>query len=72
MRRMAIAVGALLAAAHVALAAGPAIVAGQAAPVTFNEQIAPIVFANCSSCHRPGGSAPFPLLTYADVRSGRH
>ena len=35
---------------------------------TFNKDIAPIVFANCASCHRPGGAAPFSLLTYADVR----
>ena len=37
------------------------------APVTFNKDIAPIVFANCASCHRSGGAAPFPLLTYADA-----
>src|SRR5688572_15116686 len=37
------------------------------APVTFNKDIAPIVFANCASCHRPGGVAPFSLLTYAEA-----
>lgn len=36
-------------------------------PVTFNKDIAPIVFANCASCHRPGGVGPFSLLTYADA-----
>ena len=36
--------------------------------VTFNRDVAPIVFANCSSCHRPGEAAPFSLLTYEDVR----
>lgn len=40
---------------------------GAAGPVTFNKDVAPIVFANCASCHRPGGDAPFSLLTYADV-----
>ncbi len=35
--------------------------------VTFNKDIAPIVFASCASCHRPGGVAPFSLLTYAEV-----
>lgn len=40
---------------------------GAAAPVTFNKDVAPIVFANCASCHRPGGDAPFSLLTYADA-----
>jgi Tfp pilus assembly protein PilF len=37
------------------------------APPTFNRDIAPIVFANCAICHRPGQVAPFSLLTYADV-----
>jgi tetratricopeptide (TPR) repeat protein/mono/diheme cytochrome c family protein len=37
------------------------------AAVTFNKDIAPILFANCVSCHRPGEVAPFSLLTYADL-----
>ena len=37
--------------------------------VTFNKDIAPIVFANCSACHRPGEVGPFSLLTYQDVRA---
>jgi len=36
--------------------------------VTFSKDIAPIVFNHCATCHRPGQSAPFPLLTYADVK----
>ncbi|PYI83132.1 MAG: hypothetical protein DME26_15680 [Verrucomicrobia bacterium] len=36
-------------------------------PVTFNRQIAPIIYRNCSSCHRPGEAAPFALLSYQDV-----
>jgi mono/diheme cytochrome c family protein len=36
--------------------------------VTFNRDIAPIVFHNCSTCHRPGESGPFSLLTYSDVK----
>jgi Flp pilus assembly protein TadD len=35
--------------------------------VTFTKDIAPILFANCVSCHRPGEVAPFSLLTYADL-----
>ena len=42
--------------------------AEQAAHVTFNRQIAPIIFQNCTPCHRPGESAPFSLLGYADVK----
>jgi hypothetical protein len=37
--------------------------------VTFNRDVAPVVYRSCSSCHRPGESAPFSLLTYADVKS---
>jgi tetratricopeptide (TPR) repeat protein len=36
--------------------------------ITFAKDIAPIVFSQCASCHRPLGSAPFSLLTYSDVR----
>jgi len=36
---------------------------------TFTKDIAPLVFRHCASCHRPGGSAPFPLVTYADLRT---
>src|SRR5262245_26875618 len=39
-----------------------------AEPVTFNKHIAPLVFQYCSPCHQPLGGAPFPLLTYEDVR----
>jgi Tfp pilus assembly protein PilF/mono/diheme cytochrome c family protein len=37
--------------------------------ITFTRDIAPIVFENCSVCHRPGEAAPFPLLTYQDAKS---
>ena len=39
------------------------------AQVTFNRDIAPIVFRNCAQCHHPGEAGPFPLLTYADVKT---
>jgi mono/diheme cytochrome c family protein len=38
-----------------------------AATVTFNEQIASIIYANCAGCHRAGESAPFALTSYKDV-----
>jgi tetratricopeptide (TPR) repeat protein len=41
---------------------------GQSQPVTFSRDIAPIVYSNCSPCHKPGESGPFSLLTYDDVK----
>ena len=37
-------------------------------PVTFSRDVAPILFTRCASCHQPGGSAPFSLLTYASAK----
>ena len=42
--------------------------AGAAKQVTFNRDLAPILFRFCAPCHRPGESAPFSLLTYADAK----
>jgi tetratricopeptide (TPR) repeat protein/mono/diheme cytochrome c family protein len=39
------------------------------APITFNRDIAPMMFHYCATCHRPGESGPFPLLTYKDAKS---
>ena len=36
--------------------------------VSYHQQIAPILAKYCASCHRPGQSGPFPLLTYEDAR----
>lgn len=36
--------------------------------LTFSKHIAPIIYANCAGCHRQGQSAPFELLSYADVK----
>ncbi len=39
-----------------------------AAPVvTFARDIAPLVHANCTPCHRPGSAGPFSLISYQDV-----
>lgn len=35
---------------------------------TFNKDIAPILYANCTSCHRPGEIGPMSLLTFKDAR----
>jgi Flp pilus assembly protein TadD/mono/diheme cytochrome c family protein len=56
---------------------GPVLAAPQAAQdasntnsqITFNKDIAPVFFQYCSTCHRPGESGPFPLLSYKDAKS---
>lgn len=41
--------------------------AAPAAPVTFNQHVAPVLHAHCAQCHRPGGAGPFSLITFADA-----
>ncbi len=36
--------------------------------ITFSEHIAPIIFNNCTGCHRPGEAAPFKLMSFRDVQ----
>lgn len=35
---------------------------------TFDKEVAPIIYKNCATCHRPGELAPMSLLTYQDAR----
>ncbi|MFP6573013.1 MAG: cytochrome c, partial [Vicinamibacterales bacterium] len=35
--------------------------------VTFTRDIAPIIYSQCTPCHRSGGSGPFSLISYEDV-----
>jgi hypothetical protein len=35
---------------------------------TFSKDVAPILYKNCASCHRPGDIAPMPLLSYEQAR----
>ena len=37
------------------------------AKVTYARDVAPLLFAHCAECHRPGEVAPFSLLTYQDA-----
>jgi hypothetical protein len=41
--------------------------ASSAAP-TFSADVAPIMYAKCVACHRPGEVAPMSLITFKDVR----
>jgi hypothetical protein len=52
-----------------AVAGGASVTARQAPPTpTYTKDVAPILFKNCTSCHRPGEIAPMSLMTYDDVR----
>jgi hypothetical protein len=67
-----------LALAITLVATGTALVAAGGAPQstgaaggrtpTFSKDVAPIVFAKCASCHRPGEVAPMSLTTFREVR----
>src|SRR5437899_10834789 len=35
---------------------------------TFSREVAPILYQNCTNCHRPGEIAPMSLLSYKDAR----
>ena len=52
---------------------GTAWLAGQtpaatAAEPTFSKDVAPILYKNCASCHRPGEIGPMSLLSYEEAR----
>jgi tetratricopeptide (TPR) repeat protein len=34
----------------------------------FTRDVAPIIYRQCTGCHRPQGAGPFDLLTYEDAR----
>jgi hypothetical protein len=46
--------------------AGPA--SAQSPAPTYSKDVAPILYKNCTNCHRPGEIAPMSLLTFADSR----
>ena len=42
--------------------------AGTSAAPTYSRDVAPILYHNCTSCHRPGEIGPMSLLSYQDAR----
>ena len=57
-----------LAAVASAQSAAPAAPAVPPVAPTFAKDVAPIMFAKCANCHRPGEVAPMSLLSYSDAR----
>ncbi len=61
----------VVALAIVAASAAPAIAqqaGGNATPVTFARDVAPILQKNCQQCHQPGAIGPMSLTTFEEVR----
>lgn len=54
--------------AFVALTAGVDAADSAKTTPTFNKDVAPIFYKNCTACHRPGEIAPMSLVTYKEVR----
>jgi hypothetical protein len=52
----------------IAAALFPTTVPAQTPKPTFGKDIAPIVYAKCAMCHRPGEVEPMSLMTYDEVR----
>lgn len=44
---------------------------GNAQNITWAQDIAPLLYANCTNCHHDGGLAPFALINYSDAYSHR-
>jgi hypothetical protein len=52
----------------VAVSRQPKPLAAHGAEPTFAEDVAPILYKNCTTCHRPGGLGPFSLLDYDSAK----
>ena len=46
----------------------PAIDPESLGPVTYNDQVAPILHERCETCHQPGQVGPFAMLDYGDAK----
>jgi hypothetical protein len=53
----------------VVLARQPKSLAARNADPTFAEDVAPILYKNCTTCHHPGGLGPFSLLDYEGAKA---
>ncbi|HEX3868558.1 MAG TPA: hypothetical protein VHV78_17475, partial [Gemmatimonadaceae bacterium] len=67
--RIAQAVGLTLIAVAVVVARRPASLAARGTDPTFADDVAPILYKNCTVCHHPGGIGPFSLIDYDSARA---
>jgi mono/diheme cytochrome c family protein len=52
---------------RISFSASPKVIA-PASPITYEQNVKPILARNCVTCHQPGEVAPFSLQTYAEAR----
>ena len=62
-------VGISIALIGVVVARQPGPLSARGAEPTFAEDVAPILYKNCTSCHHPGGLGPFSLLDYDSAKA---
>jgi Copper type II ascorbate-dependent monooxygenase, C-terminal domain len=53
----------------VVFARAPRTLAARAAEPTFAEDVAPILYKNCTTCHHQGGMGPFSLIEYDSAKA---
>jgi hypothetical protein len=53
----------------VVVARQPKPLSARGADPTFAEDVAPILYKNCTTCHHPGGLGPFSLLEYEGAKA---
>jgi hypothetical protein len=68
MKFVVVAAGVALWVGGYAFTAGHAQSPSQASAPTFSKDVAPILYKNCTGCHRAGEIGPMPLITYQDAR----
>ncbi|HKF54099.1 MAG TPA: cytochrome c [Blastocatellia bacterium] len=68
MRKVVARAGVILAVLSISIVGGLSASGPADARVTFNREVAPILYSHCVECHRKGEVAPMPLVTYKDAR----
>src|ERR1051325_7257769 len=69
LRKIALVAVSGIALAAVFMARQPNTLVARTAEPTFAHDVAPIIYRNCTTCHRPGGLGPFSLLDYDSAKA---